>query len=209
MEIISHRGFWQTAQEKNTKAAFQRSFDSGYGTETDVRDRLGDLVISHDPAVGGEMLFEEFLKLAANTMPTLALNVKSDGISQRISETLHQMKYQNYFVFDMSGPEFLAYKKAGHPTFTRVSEFEKPDLAKVAAAGVWLDAFENDEWRVEWLLQNILPNGRVAIVSPELHGRAHRDFWSALKLSNVHSRQDVLLCTDLPDEASKFFGGRA
>ena len=38
MQVISHRGYWKAASEKNTQTAFKRSFSLGYGTETDVRD---------------------------------------------------------------------------------------------------------------------------------------------------------------------------
>ena len=46
MIVLSHRGYWKTPAEKNTAAAFRRSFDLGFGTETDVRDRGGELVIA-------------------------------------------------------------------------------------------------------------------------------------------------------------------
>lgn len=42
MKIISHRGFWHNPSEKNTEMAFCRSFELGFGTETDVRDSLGN-----------------------------------------------------------------------------------------------------------------------------------------------------------------------
>jgi glycerophosphoryl diester phosphodiesterase len=45
MKIMSHRGYWRGEDEKNTTTAFSRSFDLGFGTETDVRDALGQLVI--------------------------------------------------------------------------------------------------------------------------------------------------------------------
>ena len=48
MKILSHRGYWKTAEEKNTATAMHRSFSLGFGTETDVRDYNGKLVISHD-----------------------------------------------------------------------------------------------------------------------------------------------------------------
>ena len=48
MIIISHRGYWIQPAEKNTEEAFSRSFERGMGTETDVRDHRGELVISHD-----------------------------------------------------------------------------------------------------------------------------------------------------------------
>ena len=64
MELLAHRGFWRTPAEKNAEAAFRRAFDAGYGIETDVRDRLGELVVSHDPATGGEMTLAAFLALS-------------------------------------------------------------------------------------------------------------------------------------------------
>ena len=48
MEIISHRGLWNNTREKNSTQAFKRSFGFKIGTETDIRDYRGELVISHD-----------------------------------------------------------------------------------------------------------------------------------------------------------------
>ena len=64
MKIISHRGYWiDFKRENNQRIAFERSFDMGYGTETDLRDINGTIVISHNMPVGGEMTFEELLKI--------------------------------------------------------------------------------------------------------------------------------------------------
>ena len=49
MKILAHRGFWADEEEKNTLSAFGKAFDSGFGIETDIRDRNGELVISHNP----------------------------------------------------------------------------------------------------------------------------------------------------------------
>ena len=63
MEILSHRGYWQCPEEKNQEVAFSRSFDLGFGCETDLRDYGGEIVISHDMATGGELTFEKLLQL--------------------------------------------------------------------------------------------------------------------------------------------------
>lgn len=39
MIIISHRGFWYNHNEKNSIAAFDRSFLNSYGLEIDLRDK--------------------------------------------------------------------------------------------------------------------------------------------------------------------------
>ena len=57
MQIISHRGFWKSKNEQNTIISFQRSFENGFGIETDIRDLNGKLVISHDiPQNSSELL---------------------------------------------------------------------------------------------------------------------------------------------------------
>ncbi|MEL6681407.1 MAG: hypothetical protein AAFQ09_02035, partial [Pseudomonadota bacterium] len=65
MIVISHRGYWKTAEEKNTKTAFERSFSLGYGTETDFRDLDRQLVIAHDPPQAGAMPADEMFGLVA------------------------------------------------------------------------------------------------------------------------------------------------
>jgi glycerophosphoryl diester phosphodiesterase len=63
MKILSHRGYWLSADEKNSTVAFQRSFDQGYGTETDLRDYCGEVVIAHDVATKKNITFEQFLEI--------------------------------------------------------------------------------------------------------------------------------------------------
>ena len=81
MKILSHRGFWRKAAEKNKLVAFTHSFSLGFGTETDVRDFDGELVISHDIPNGEEMRFRDFLELAelsqCDEKLPLALNINS------------------------------------------------------------------------------------------------------------------------------------
>ena len=61
MKIICHRGYWQEPSEKNSDIALRRGFSLGLGTETDIRDLNGELVISHDPAKPGVLTFADLL----------------------------------------------------------------------------------------------------------------------------------------------------
>ena len=128
MKIISHRGYWQDASEKNSIAAFHRSFALGFGTETDVRDCAGQLVISHDMPTGNELSFDAFLQLADNykspSRLTLALNIKSDGLVDPINEAVARYSGLDCFVFDMSIPDSRAYLESSLPVFMRMSEVE-------------------------------------------------------------------------------------
>lgn len=205
MDILSHRGYWLEAAEKNTEAAFRRSFALGYGTETDVRDSCGQLVISHDPPRGGELTLAQLLALAGEEQPVLAINIKADGLAKAVADEMARHGYKNWFVFDMSIPDTRAQLAASNPTYVRMSEVEAAPPFLDVASGVWLDAFETDEWRIAALAPLLERGLKVCLVSPELHRREHLPFWRALRESNLHTNEHLSLCTDLPEEASAFF----
>lgn len=210
MEIISHRGYWKHANEKNTLEAFERSFSLGFGTETDVRDYKGKLVISHDMADAESIRLEDFLSVyndKALAHPTLALNIKSDGLQEAIKKSLIDYNITNYFFFDMSIPDTLGYYKKDMNVFLRESEYEQPsDSLVMKSEGVWLDAFEKDLWYNAELIKTHVDNNKmVAIVSSELHHRDPNDLWLFLKTNNLHSHERIILCTDIPEDAHSFF----
>jgi hypothetical protein len=204
MIILSHRGYWLEPSEKNTELAFKRSFTLGYGTETDVRDYAGTLVISHDPPVGGELTLDAFLQLDDTDLP-LALNIKSDGLAEPIADAMRAAGRTNWFVFDMSVPDTRAQLAAGNPMYTRLSEYETTPALLDHAAGVWCDAFTSDEERIAPIRHLANTGHRVCVVSPELHGRPHEPFWAALREAGLSASEHVSLCTDLPEVATAFF----
>jgi hypothetical protein len=216
MQILSHRGFWETKEERNTRAAFERSFTLGFGTETDVRDSGGQLYISHDPVViseatghntSGPMTAEEFFDLyvrMGNDLP-LAINIKADGLQARLREMLAAYGVTNSFVFDMSIPDTLGYIKLDMPFYTRQSEYEPEPALYEHAAGVWMDCFIN-EWFTEADIARHLDAGKqVCLVSPDLHQRPYEPFWERLHGWSVSARQELMLCTDHPTHAKRVF----
>jgi len=48
MKVLSHRGYWKSDCEKNSESAFRRSFQLGFGTETDLRDLNGEMISPED-----------------------------------------------------------------------------------------------------------------------------------------------------------------
>lgn len=209
MKIISHRGYWLDESEKNQNLAFKRSFQLGFGTETDIRDSMGRLVISHDMPSGSEQGLDSFLALVANysqelSLPlTIALNVKADGMANVLSNHLKRYQALDFFVFDMSVPDMRSYLSTSLPVFTRMSEAERIPAFLEQAEGVWLDSFDS-EWYTVGVVEELLQAGkRVCVVSPELHGRPYKQLWSML--SKVSNDDRVILCTDKPEEALSFF----
>ena len=206
MIVLSHRGYWKDPAEKNTEAAFRRSFSLGFGTETDLRDRLGRLVISHDPPTGGEMLADDFFRLFAEydrSLP-LALNIKADGLQGMVADLLGRHEIDNSFVFDMAVPDALGYFRRGLKTFTRRSELEPVAPFDERANGVWADAFFGD-WSDLDELARLLDARPVCLVSPDLHGRPYTPFWERLAASGLADRPGLMICTDYPEEARAFF----
>lgn len=205
MKIISHRGFWKSADEKNSLVAFKRSFSLGYGTETDVRDFHCNLVISHDMPCNINICFDDVLSMASDASLdrplTLALNVKADGLAELIAKRISAYPNLDCFVFDMSVPDMRAYLAAGVPVFTRMSEVEQLPAWLDQASGVWLDAFESEWYDISDIRRILLLNKRVCVVSPELHGRPHETLWS--NLLPLVDEPNLLLCTDLPEEANE------
>jgi glycerophosphoryl diester phosphodiesterase len=207
MKILSHRGYWVTELEKNTKLAFLRSFELGFGTETDIRDSSGNLVISHDPASGSEMLLRDFLLLCPDDI-TIALNIKADGLARLVRDVLLPYKKIDWFVFDMAIPDMRDHLAIQNPVFCRMSEVESypPWLEK--CDGVWLDAFD-ELWFDTNLIDSLLERGKkICIVSPELHKRDHLPLWNMLNNKNGYKKnRNLFLCTDWSEKAQLFFGG--
>jgi glycerophosphoryl diester phosphodiesterase len=207
--ILSHRGCWTDIGEKNRAGAFSRSFDLGFGTETDIRERAGDLVLSHDTAGKDALRLADMLDLLGRRDLPLALNIKSDGLARALQSQMRARGLSQWFTFDMSVPEAVVQIRLGMPVFTRASEYERQPVLYDQALGVWLDAFVS-EWYSAADINGFLQDGkRVAIVSPELHGRGHLALWQRLLASGVKDNPALMLCTDLAEDARAFFGGRA
>jgi glycerophosphoryl diester phosphodiesterase len=209
MKILSHRGYWKSEDEKNTKIAFERSFQLGFGTETDIRDLNGELVISHDPpTIDCQYLtvadFFKIYKIWGDGLQ-LALNIKSDGLQRKLMQLIIDFNITNYFVFDMSIPDTIGFIKNNTKFFTRQSEYEIDPAFYTQADGVWLDEF-NGHWIDDEVIQKHIKNGKkVCIVSPELHKRAYNIEWDNYKnIFLKDSEHKISICTDLPEKANFF-----
>ena len=204
MKILAHRGLWNQVSEKNTVNAIKQAYCNGFGIETDLRDYKEQLVISHDIATAGsplaETIFTEYV--AADSTEFMALNVKADGIQNHIKRLIEQYHIKEYAVFDMSIPEMVVYEKMNINFFTRQSEIESVPVMYDKACGVWMDEWSED-WIRKDIVENHLINGKyVGIISPEIHGRDKMKLWNELKQIK---NDKLMLCTDIPFEAGRFF----
>jgi hypothetical protein len=208
MIILSHRGCWGGNIEKNSQASFERSFELGFGIETDVRDYKGELVISHDIANKDCILVQDLFEIYAkynNSFP-LALNIKSDGLQVKLKRLILKYGVKNYFIFDTSIPDGLGYLRHNFNYFTRQSEYEPSPAFYDISAGVWIDEFKSHWVTANDISQHMDNNKMVSIVSPELHGRSYKKEWKHYQeIQELLGIKDMMLCTDYPEEARRFF----
>jgi hypothetical protein len=164
--------------------------------ETDLRDRLGDIVISHDPADSLAPIthLEDFQGFSA----PVALNIKSDGLAGKLASYVPNLgSGSEAFFFDMSTPESIQYKRQGLQVANRLSEYES--LAEENPEWIWLDCFKSD-----WYLDGLGPlfaanqDAKICIVSPELHKRDFGATWEKLA-PQMSVNPNLYLCTDLPE----------
>lgn len=209
MQIIAHRGFWKTQEERNSRMALERAMECGYGFETDFRDYGGKVLISHNPPVGDELTADELFRMYAESGKngTLALNIKSDGLQDMMRELLEKYGIDDYFLFDMSVCDTIPYIERKMKIASRSSEFEPYLPFYKESEVVWVDYFDGRTNVVDELRKYIADGKMPCIVSPELHGLPYEAMWQMLNEQIVNGKivNDIMLCTDVPDKAEQYF----
>ncbi|MCW3031275.1 MAG: hypothetical protein JWM66_1408, partial [Solirubrobacterales bacterium] len=109
------------------------------------------------------------------------------------------------FAFDMSVPDTLRYARAGLPYFSRHSDVEPEPPLYGGSCGVWLDDFAGGFVTEARIASHLGAGKRVAVVSPELHGRDHVAAWDEWRTWSVWDSGRVELCTDHPTQAEEVF----
>lgn len=192
MKLIAHR--------RNTIAELQAT-PAQYGVEIDLRSFGSELIVQHDPFVMGES-FERWLDHFKHG--TLILNVKEEGLEERLIGLMAQRGIADYFFLDQSFPFLVRWAHRGERRCAvRVSEYESIETALTLAGRidwVWVDCFTRfplDRDAAEQLQRAGL---RLCLVSPELQGRSAEEHIAELA---AHLRslgvQPEAVCTKRPD----------
>ncbi|MBI0477183.1 hypothetical protein D9601_17690 [Sphingomonas sp. MA1305] len=172
-EIIAHRR--NTVEEL---AATPRE----HGVEVDIRSIGPDLVIHHDPYVRA-LAFETWLEGYAHG--TLILNVKEEGLEQRLETLMAEAGIDRWFFLDQSFPFMLRTARRGERRCAvRVSEYESPQTALAVASmvdWVWVDLFTPRLPDAATLIGLAEAGLKLCLVSPELQGRDPEAEVAALK----------------------------
>ncbi len=210
-KLLAHRGYWRDPKKRNSNEALREALKLGYGLETDLRvNNYGQLIISHDPFIENSekpVTFESLVSFYKDieSKGALALNIKCDGIHSLIKTILKHYKIDNYFLFDMSIPDLIAGISSGLEQFARASIYEDPESLEDICNGLWIDCFDNEYPKATDIKDLAKSWQKMALVSPELHGHNHLDFWREIKVLNQSEDYDLYLCTDFPDQAAAYF----
>lgn len=210
MKILAHRGYWNENISNNSIEALRLALEKGFGFESDIRDYCGKLVISHNIADEKSLEADIVFKMLKEYEDKFcfAINIKADGLKDLLDEMLTKYDLKEYFIFDMSVPQMIEYQAKGMTFFTRQSEYEETPCMYEQAQGVWIDAFESEDWiNKDLIISHLNAGKKVCIVSPDLHKREYLAFWTRLKELDIDS-ENIMLCTDYPVEAREFFDTR-
>lgn len=143
-----------------------------YGVELDLRSYGDRLIVHHDAFVDGED-FERWLDDYRHRL--LILNVKEEGLEQRLIALMRERGIEDWFFLDQSFPFLIRTARMGESRCAvRVSEFESIDTALTLAGQVdwvWVDCFTRfplDRAQADRLRG---AGFKLCLVSPELQGR--------------------------------------
>lgn len=189
MELIKHRC--------NTICELKET-PLEYGIEIDIRSEGDRLIMHHDPFKGGEDLIEW---LGHYRHGTLILNVKEEGLEERILRLMKEYAIGNYFFLDQSFPFLIKWANMGmSKSAVRVSEFESVENALVMKGKVdwvWVDCFTHFPLTGKAIAILKDAGFKLCLVSPELQGHSLERIQEFSKLIEGFAIDAV--CTKKPE----------
>jgi hypothetical protein len=199
--IIAHRGDWSSKIEQNSIASIERAFAGGFSVETDVRQFMGKLVVSHDIPNSNEYLPELQIKHGNR----FALNIKEDGLFNFFEQQREMIISTSSFLFDGSIPQMYVINKLGLPHALRLSEFERE--IPWNCEYLWIDSFESSWWLNDPSVYKLIEKYKCIFVSPELHNRDYSEAFDWFADIRVNKGFNISVCTDFPQALSEYCHG--
>lgn len=177
------------------------------GVEVDLRTWKSDIIVTHDLYVNSVM-FEDWIRHYKHRV--LILNVKEEGIEDKILELLRNHGVGNFFFLDQSFPFLVRLLRNGdRRTALRVSDFESAETAirmPYRPEWIWVDCFTGDWSFAPKCLPHLHNLGfKCCLVAPELHGRSDPTEVTTLRsLVSTHRHLFQAICTKRPDQWADF-----
>jgi len=179
-----------------------KSTPTKLGVEIDIRSHGELLVLSHDPFMRDLVIFEDWL--ADYRHNGIILNVKEEGLEERILRLLNSHSIDDFFFLDQSFPFLVrTLKQEEFRCAVRVSDFESVETARNLIPKpnwVWIDSFEGDWKHLAEIGELVSLGYKTCFVSPELQGRnLESEFNQILNLLNTVGFEFDAVCTKMPE----------
>lgn len=146
-----------------------RGVSRNHGVEIDVQFYQNKVYLGHDPgkvSIPLETYLEDF------EHSFLAINVKQEGIEEKVLQIVNSRGIPNYFLFDVSFPFLMRMAQSGQKNLAiRLSDYElirRIEYFVNRVQWIWLDIFDNVDFLQE-IKKPIFRNFKICAVSPELH----------------------------------------
>jgi hypothetical protein len=168
MLIIKHRV--NTSIELN-------ALNTKFGVEIDIRTYGENIVVSHDPFNRDAEEFNTWLSKFKHK--TLIINLKEEGLEDRLNMIMNRFPHIDYFFLDQSFPFLVKTLKVKEfRTSIRFSDLESIETLKLVVEKlsckpnwIWIDDFTGNWEHLEILKTIDLSDIKTCLVSPELQGR--------------------------------------
>lgn len=188
MKIIAHR--------RNSIAELEAT-PAEFGVEVDIRSFGTKLIVNHEPFFDS-VSFEDWLEHFHHK--TLILNIKEEGIENRVAELVSRRGIADYFFLDLSFPFLVKLARNGERRIAvRFSEYETIETALTMAGlvdWVWVDCFSQMPLTAR-AHQMLKAHFKLCLVSPELQGRSVSEIKGYRSMLNGLPIDAV--CTKRPD----------
>jgi hypothetical protein len=170
-----------------------------HGVEIDLRESNGEIILSHDPYAQGDR-FSDWLQHFRHRL--IILNVKEDGLEDRIIDQLNQIGISEYFFLDQPFPTLCKSLKNGLFAAVRYSEYERlPVGLPWKFNWVWIDSLSGSWDHLSSIRRNLDGmDPSLCLVSPELQGRIDSEEITYIKrLLDDNSLKLDAVCTKFPE----------
>ena len=144
-----------------------KTVSKDFGVEIDLRSYKNKIYLHHDPFKKGE-LFTTWIKSYKHKL--IVLNVKEEGLENKILKILKKNKIKNYFFHDQTFSSLLKSKKKMNVSL-RYSEYEdlkKTDELFDNIKWLWIDNFNEIKLKNKFYFFLKKKKVKICIISPEL-----------------------------------------
>jgi hypothetical protein len=190
MMIIKHR-INRAVDLKNT--------DKNFGVEVDLRSDKKNIYLHHDPFKKGEM-FNKWIKNFKHKI--LVLNVKEEGLENKILKILKKNKVKNFFFHDQTFSSLLKNMKKTHVSI-RHSEYEnlqKTNYLFKKIKWLWIDNFNEIKLKKKFYLNLKKNKVKICLVSPELVKKERiKEIRKIIHYFNKNNFKIDAVCTKRPE----------